>query len=408
MTRLRGARGIGALDALRFSLRALLAHRLRSSLSLLGMSIGVAAVVILTALGEGARRYVVREFAGIGTNLLLVLPGKTETAGALPGIGGVPHDLTLDDAAAVARLRGVRRVAPLASGTETVAHLQRRRQVAVMGATAEMALVRRLEIAHGRFLPPGEARRGSPVVVIGQGVARELFPGEDPLGKAIRVGGERMKVIGVLAHRGVQLGVDMDEVAIVPVATGMRLFDRSGLFRLLIEANNRRDLPALQPRVVALLAARHGEEDVTVVTQQAVLSSFDRILRALTLAVGAIAAISLGVAGLLIMNVMLVSVSERTSEVGLLKALGAEGGQVQLVFLLEAALLSALGALAGLALGWAGVALLLHLFPKLPATAPPWAQAASVITALGSGLLFGVLPARRASRLEPVAALARR
>ena len=217
-----------------------------------------------------------------------------------------------------------------------------------------------------------------------------------------------MKVIGVLEHRGVQLGIDMDELALVPVATAMRLFDRRSLFRIFVEVPGRRDLAAVEAQVLALLARRHGEEDVTLVTQQAVLASFDRILRALTLAMGTIAAISLGVAGILIMNVMLVSVSERTSEVGLLKALGAGGAQVQLVFLLEAALLSALGAVAGLALGWLGVQVLARVFPALPSTTPAWAQVASLLTAVGAGLLFGVLPARRASRLEPVLALARR
>jgi putative ABC transport system permease protein len=395
-------------DALRFSLRALLSHRLRSALSLLGMGIGVAAVVVLTALGEGARIYVVGEFSNIGTNLIIVVPGRTQTQGALPGVGGTPHDLTLDDAAAVARLAGVVRVAPVAMGTETVAHGERRRQVAIMGATAEMAPARHLEVARGRFLPEGEATRGVPVAVLGQSVVRELFPGEDPLGKVVRVGGSRMKVIGVLAPRGVQLAVDMDEIVLVPVATAMRLFDRSSLFRIIVEARGRGDLAALEPRVLQAIAKRHGEEDVTVVTQQAVLASFDRILRALTLAMGTIAAISLGVAGILIMNVMLVSVSERTSEVGLLKALGAGGGQVQAVFLLEAALLSALGALAGLALGWLGVQVLARVFPALPSATPVWAQAASLLTAIVAGLLFGVLPARRASRLEPVLALARR
>lgn len=395
-------------DALGFSLRALLAHRLRSGLSLLGMAIGVAAVVILTALGEGARVYVIGEFANIGTNLVIVVPGRTQTQGALPGVGGTPHDLTLDDAAALQRIAGVVRVAPVAMGTETVAQGERRRQVAIMGATADMAYARNLHVARGRFLPEGEATRGTPVAVLGQAVVRELFPGEDPLGKVVRVGGSRMKVIGVLAHRGVQLGVDMDEMVMVPVATAMRLFDRSSLFRIIVEARGRADLAALEPRVLAAIADRHGEEDVTVVTQQAVLASFDRILRALTLAMGTIAAISLGVAGILIMNVMLVSVSERTSEVGLLKALGAGGGQVQVVFLLEAALLSALGAVAGLALGWIGVQVLARIFPALPASTPMWAQVASLGTAIIAGLLFGVLPARRASRLEPVLALARR
>jgi putative ABC transport system permease protein len=372
------------------------------------MTIGVAAVVVLTALGEGARRYVIGEFASIGSNLLIVMPGRTETAGAIPGIGGAPHDLTLEDAEAIRRLPGVVRVSPLVVGTETVAHGERRRQVAVMGANADMLELRRLEMARGRFLPPLEWRRGAPVVVLGAGLARELFPGEEPIGQAVRVGGWRLKVIGVLAPKGVQLAVDMDEVAVVPVATGMRLFDRSSLFRVMVEARSHRELETLAPRVLATLSRRHGEEDVTVLTQQAVLASFERILLALTLAVGAIAAISLAVAGLLIMNVMLVSVAERTVEIGLLKALGAQGGQIQAVFLLEALLLSAAGALVGLLVGWGGVALMVQLYPNFPATAPPWAQAAGLGTALVAGVLFGVLPARRASRLEPVAALARR
>jgi putative ABC transport system permease protein len=395
-------------DSMRFSLRALLSHRLRSSLSLVGMTIGVAAVVVLTALGEGARRYVVGEFAGIGSNLLIVVPGRTETAGALPGIGGAPHDLTLEDATAIGRLRGVAAVAPLVVGTETVAHRERRRQVAVMGSTAELLPLRRLELARGRFLPAGDPGRGAPVVVLGSSVASELFPGEEPIGQVVRVGGWRMKVIGVLASKGVQLAVDMDEVAIVPVATGMRVFDRSSLFRVMVEARSHRELDALEPRVLELMTRRHGEEDVTVLTQEAVLASFEQILRALTLAVAAIAAISLAVAGILIMNVMLVSVSERTTEVGLLKALGAQPAQIHLVFLLEALLLSLAGALVGLVAGWLGVLAMAEIFPKFPVEAPRWAQAAGLLTALLSGTVFGVLPARRASRLEPVAALARR
>jgi putative ABC transport system permease protein len=250
--------------------------------------------------------------------------------------------------------------------------------------------------------------RGAPVAVLGAAVARELFPGEEPVGKVIRVGGWRMKVIGVLDKKGVQLALDMDEVVIVPVVTAMRLFDRSSLFRIMVEGASHRDLDGLAAAATALLTERHGEEDVTVLTQQAVLASFERILTALTLALAAIAGVSLAVAGILIMNVMLVSVSERTTEVGLLKALGAQGGQIQAVFLLEAALLSFAGAALGLALGWAGVAVLIETFPKFPASSPVWAQVAGLVTALVAGLLFGVLPARRASRLEPVAALARR
>ncbi|MDX1631024.1 MAG: ABC transporter permease [Thermoanaerobaculia bacterium] len=395
-------------EVVRFAVRALTAHRLRSLLSLLGMTIGVGAVVVLTALGEGARRYVVDEFASIGTNLVIVVPGRTETVGSLPGVGGAPHDLTLEDARALRReVPELKRLAPIAMGQEDVSHRQRSRQVAVVGTTGPYLEMRRLEMARGRFLPESELERGSSVVVLGDAVARELFPFSDPLGEIVRVGEWRMKVIGVLAPRGVQLGVDLDEVAIVPVSTAMSLFNRSSLFRIVLEARRSEDLQRVEERAVEVLTSRHGEEDVTVLTQEAVLASFEEILTALTLAVGAIGAISLAVAGIGIMNVMLVSVAERTPEVGLLRALGAHRRQVLSVFVVEAGLLSLAGGICGLALGWVGTGILTEVFPAFPARPPVWAVAAALGTALVVGTVFGLLPARRASRLDPVAALSR-
>ena len=397
------------LDVLGFAARALRGHRLRTALSLLGVAIGVAAVVTLTALGEGARRYVLAQFASVGTNMVAVLPGKTETTGAMPGFGGVPHDLTLDDALAV--LRGVREVdklEPMVVGTETVAFGERRRQVALMGATHEALEVRRLGIAHGRFLPPLAWDRGAPVAVLGARLAQELFPGNDPLGQVVRVGDWRMRVIGVLEPLGQQLGLDMDDVVIVPVATAMKMLNRAGLFRLLIQVRTHADLERAKQAVVRLITERHGEEDVTVITQDAVISAFSSILGALTMALGGIAAVSLAVAGVGIMNVMLVSVSERTREVGLLKALGAGRRQILAAFLTEAILISSAGGLLGLALGWAAVLVLVTAYPALPASPPLWAVLAAFSLSVAVGAVFGVLPARRATRLDPVAALAGR
>jgi putative ABC transport system permease protein len=393
-------------DLVGFAIRALRGHRLRTGLSLLGVAIGVAAVLTLTALGEGARRYVVGQFASIGTNLVIVVPGKTETTGGMPGVGGVPHDLTLEDARAV--LRGVpeiEKAAPMVMGTETVAFEERRRQVGLVGSTHEALEVRRLRLARGRFLPPLEWDRGSPVAVLGQKAAEELFPGQDPLGRVVRIGDWRMRVIGVLAPRGHQLGVDMDDVVIVPVATAMKMLNRSSIFRLLLQVRTHADLDRAKQRVVRLLAERHGEEDVTAITQDAVLSAFTSILDALTMALAGIAAVSLAVAGVGIMNVMLVSVSERSREVGLLKALGAGRGQILAAFLTEAALISSAGGLLGLALGWAAVGVLVAVYPALPAEPPLWAVAAALTLSLAVGVVFGVLPARRAARLDPVAAL---
>jgi putative ABC transport system permease protein len=397
-------------DLLGFAATALRGHRLRTGLSLLGVAIGVAAVIALTALGEGARRYVVSQFSSIGTNLVIVLPGKTDTTGAMPGLGGVPHDLTLEDAQAVVRgIPEVEKAAPLSMGTETVAHGERRRQVAIVGGTSEMLEVRHLSLSRGQFLPALEWDRSSPVAVLGATSARELFPGgEDPVGRVVRVADWRMRVVGVLAPRGMQLGVDMDDVVVVPVATAMKMLNRPSLFRLLLQARSHVDLDRTKERVRKLLTERHGEEDVTVITQDAVLTAFSSILGALTMALGGIAAISLAVAGVGIMNVMLVSVSERTREVGLLKALGASRRQILAAFLAEAVLISTTGGLLGLAVGWAAVRALVALYPALPATPPPWAVAAAFSLSVAVGAVFGVLPARRATRLDPVAALAGR
>lgn len=397
-----------APDLVTFALRSLGGHRLRTLLSLVGMAIGVAAVVALTALGEGARRYVIDQFASIGSNLLIVVPGKTETTG-FAGVGGAPEDLTLEDSQAIERgVAGVEKLAPIVVGTEYVAHGARRRQVAIIGATHDFLEVRKLAMARGQFLPAGESQRGRAVAVIGHAVARELFPGEEPVGRVVRIGGHRMRVIGVLQSKGTQLGTNVDEVAVVPVATSLRMFNRSSLFRVMVQVREGADLERVEADIVRLLAERHGEEDVTVITQDALVATFSQILGALTLALGAIAAISLSVAGIGIMNVMLVSVSERTREVGLLRAVGVGRRQVLAVFLAEAALLAAAGGLLGLAVGWGAVRVLVGLFPALPASPPAWAIAASMSLALGVGVLFGLLPARRAARLDPVHALAGR
>lgn len=397
------------LDVLLFAARALRGHRLRSALSLLGVAIGVAAVVTLTALAEGARRYVLGQFASVGTNLVVVIPGRTRTTGAMPGIGGVARDLTLDDGLAVARsLREADKVAPMVMGTETVAFGERRRQVALAGATHEMLEVRRLGMARGRFLPQMAWDRGAPVAVLGTKLALELFPGRDPLGQVVRVGDWRMRVIGVLEPRGEQLGIDMDDVVIVPVATAMKMLDRSGLYRLLIQARSHADLGRVKDEVQRLLAERHREQDVTVITQDAVVSAFGAILDALTMALAGIASVSLAVAGVGIMNVMLVSVSERTREVGLLKAIGAGRSQILAAFLAEAVLISGAGGLLGLALGFGAVGVLVAIYPALPAAPPSWAVAAALALAVAVGAVFGVLPARRATRLDPAQALAGR
>ena len=394
-------------DLLRFCGGALRGHRLRSSLSLAGVAIGVASVVLLTALGEGARRYVTREFASLGSNLLIVVRGKTETTGVAGLVAGAPHDLTIEDAEALVRqVRSLRRLAPLAYGSATARAGERRRDVDVVGTTAEFALVRRLEMRSGGYLPSRETDRNPRVCVIGPTVARELFGAENPLGRALRLGDDRFRIVGVLAPRGASLGMDLDDTVHVPVGRALKMFNQKSLFRLFVEARSHEEISGLRARVTSILRARHGgEEDFTVLTQDSVLATFGRILSLLTIALTAIAAISLTVAGIGIMNVMLVSVSERTREIGLLKAVGVSARQVVAVFLVESAILATAGGVAGVAGAWALTRIAAAAWPSFPLEPPLWAVLGAVSVALAVGLSFGALPARRAARLDPVAAL---
>jgi putative ABC transport system permease protein len=399
------------LDILGFARGAATGSPVRTLLMTLAMSIGVAAVVLLTALGDGARRYVVDQFSSIGTNLVIVLPGRSQTGGFSPAnaVSTTPRDLTIDDAHALRRLASVQRVVPLAVGLSEVALAGRLRETMVLGTTAEYLAVRRMAMGQGRFLPDEEWGRGSAVIVLGAQLRTELFGAENPLGQTVRVGGRRLRVIGVLASAGQSLGMNADEVAIVPVALAQAMFDSNTLFRILIEARDRDAIPAARRQATALIKTRHdGEEDVTVITQDAVLATFDRVLGALTAGVAGVAAISLAVAGVLVMNVMLVSVAQRTSEIGLLKALGAPAATIRAVFLTEAALLSVAGAVLGYLVGQAGAWAVRTAYPVFPAWPPTWAVLAALGTALCTGVLFGVLPARKAAALEPVAALSRR
>ena len=398
-------------DKLRFALAATTGYPLRTALLILAMAIGVAAVVTLTALGDGARRFVINEFSALGSNLVIVLPGRSETSGFNPAnaITGTPRDLTIDDAQSLTRLPAVRRVAPLIIGTSEISAGGKLREVMIAGTTSQYAEVRRLVLAQGRFLPEEDWSRGSPQVVLGTTVSNDLFGGEPAIGKLVRLGDRRFRVVGVLNPIGTGLGMNSDEIAIVPASLAQAMFNSNTLFRILIEARHRDAIEPAKVQVLRQLTERHdGEEDVTVITQDAVLATFDRLLGALTFGVAGIAAISLAVAGILVMNVMLVSVTQRTSEIGLLKALGATGSAIRDAFLAEAAMLSLAGAVVGYGLGQLGSAVVRQLYPTFPAYPPAWAVMAGLGTALATGILFGVMPARRAARLDPVQALAKR
>ncbi len=397
-------------DVLRFSFRAATGYPARTLLTLLAMAIGVGAVILLTALGEGARRYVTREFTSLGTHLLIAIPGRSETTGGPPPmLGETPRDLTLEDALALKRSSAIRRVAPVAIGSAPVAWQQREREATIMGSTAEMFDIRQLSMAQGRFLPAGNPSRGSAVCVLGYKIKRELFGNSSPLGEWVRIGGRRFRVIGVMAAKGQSLGLDMGDIAIIPVASAQMLFNTSSLFRIMVQAVGREAVPQAKKAILNIIRDRHeGEDDVTVITQDALLKTFDRIFNALTLTVGGIAAISLAVAGILIMNVMMISVSQRKTEIGLLKAIGSPRSQILRLFLSESAVLSLIGSFLGVVLALVGTWASLRFYPNFPVTIPWWALTAATVVGLFTGLVFGVLPARRAAGLEPVEALSRR
>ena len=397
-------------DIVLFTMQAATASRGRTILTLFAMAIGVSSVILLISLGDSGRRYVIDQFASLGTNLLIVIPGRSETTGGPPPLlGETPRDLTLDDAIALTNSSAIKFVAPIIAGSAPVSVKHLEREMIILGSSADLFGVRRLTMGQGTFLPPGDLDRGGNVCVIGSKGKTELFGNQQALGKWLRIGDRRFRVIGVLADTGVSLGEDMGEVVIIPVATAQSLFNRVSLFRIVVEAISEDAVGRAKEAILTIIRSRHeGEDDITVITQDAVLATFDRIFRALTMTVGGIAAISLVVAGIMIMNIMLVAVSNRRSEIGLLKALGAHPRQIMGVFLAESALLSIVGAAIGFLLAYGSMELLAGFFPKYSLALAPWSPFIASALALGTGIVFGVMPARRAALLEPAVALSRR
>ena len=397
------------IDTLYASLKTVVDYRIRSLLIILAMALGVASVVVLTALGDGARNYVIHQFSSIGTNLLVVLPGRAETAGSFPGavLGQTPRDLTLKDAQLIGRLPQVRRYAPLNVGAAELSATNRLREVTVLGSNANLIPIRHMKLAQGSFLTQSSEK--SAQIVLGSKLAEEFFPRSHAIGQRVRLGGHRFLVSGVLAAQGESMGFNTDEIVIIPVDQAQALFNTTSLFRILVEAKNHSDIESAKQAILTVLKQSHdGEEDTTVITQDAVLATFDRILHTMTLAVAGIAAVSLIVAGILVMNVMLVAVSQRTAEIGLLKAIGATSADIRRLFFAEAMWLSLAGALLGFMLGQLGSGLIRVAYPQLPAWSPAWASIAGILLALITGVLASLFPASRAARLDAVKALGKR
>jgi putative ABC transport system permease protein len=392
-------------DLFRLATGALAAHRLRSFLSMLGIAIGVAAVILLTSIGEGTRVYVLSQFTQFGTNIMAVNPGKSKTLG-IPGVlGGTQRKLTIDDAEALARIPGIETMVPVTMGLARVEAGERGRSVSVLGATPDLPALWKFGARQGSFWAKGDPRQGGAVAVLGPKLARELFGDASPLGELVRIAGARFRVTGVMQPKGQMMGFDVDDIAIVPVASALRIFNQDELFEIDLIYGSMNETERVAAEVRRVLSSRHGEEDFTVTTQAAMLDVFGKVMDVVTMAVGAIASISLLVGATGILTMMWIAVGERVGEIGLLRALGATAGQVQAVFLAEATVLASLGGAFGIGAGLGLGALLRLLVPGLPVETPVRFVLAGLATSVATGLVAGVAPARRAAALDPIEAL---
>ena len=394
-----------ARDVVRFTAQSVLAHRMRSALTALGIGIGVAAVVLLTSIGQGFSQFVVEEFTQFGTNTLAIQPGKANTFGVSAGIFNSVRPLSLADSEALLRAPNVLHSVPVVSGTASVEARGRERAVTVIAVGPEFHLVFKLDVALGSFLPKDELDRPRPLVVLGSRVRDELYGADNPLNDRVRVGGSRYRVVGVMESKGDVLGFDLDDTVYMPVASGLSLFNREGVQEIDILYEENASLQEVVGNVKRILIARHGGEDFTIVSQQQMLDVLGSILGIMTLGVAAMGGISLLVGGVGIYTIMTIAVRERTSEIGLLRALGAPRGRISQLFLGEAILLAGLGGLSGLLAGFAVVVVLELIFPALPAQVSPTYVVLAESVAVLIGLIAGVLPARRAAALEPLEAL---
>lgn len=392
-------------DLIALTTHSVRSQHMRSLLTGLGIAVGIAAVVLLTAIGEGVQRFVLAEFTQFGTNLLAVNPGKTSTMGMSGALVSNVRPLSLDDAESLARLPQVRAIVPLVQGNAAVEHDGLTRRSMVLGVNGSVPQVWQMEPGLGRFLPPDPPRRARAYAVLGAKMRAELFGSRSPLGERIRVGSESYRVIGVMEPKGQMLGFDLDDTVFIPVARAMAMFDKESLMEIDLLYAAGASAKRISAEVRDVLIRRHGDEDFTITTQDQMLDVLGSVLDVLTLAVGALGGISLLVGGVGILTIMTIAVKERSGEIGLLRALGAGRHQILGLFLAEAVLLSSLGGAAGLAVGAGGAWLLGALIPALPThIAWEFVLLAEGVAAL-IGVLAGVVPALQAARLDPVQAL---
>lgn len=392
-------------DLVKLTTSSFLSYRMRSFLTGLGIAIGIAAVILLTSIGEGLHRFVLTEFSQFGTNLITVQPGKTQTHGSSIGVIGSVRPLSLDDAHALRHLPHVESVNPGLMGNAELRANGKTRRTTVFGEGHQFASAFSMKVQNGSFWPDEDNEQARAVAVLGAKTVKELFPGENPLGAYVHIGGQRYRVIGVMEPKGQILGLDMDDAVFVPAARAMELFNRPGLMEINVSYRPGTDVEEVKRLITNRLKERHGNVDFTLISQEQALEVLSSVLGVITFAVGALGGISLLVGAVGILTIMTMAVTERTAEIGLLRAIGARERQVLAMFLGEAMILSALGGAMGLLTG-IGIAQLIHLLvPALPVHTPWLYAGLAELSAICIGLAAGVMPARHAARLDPVEAL---
>jgi putative ABC transport system permease protein len=392
-------------DLVKFTGGSVVAHRMRALLTALGIAVGVAAVVLLTSIGEGVRQFVVAEFTQFGTNIVSITPGKTQTMGGSIGVFGTVRPLTIDDAEALRRVPYMTASVPVVQGNAEVEGNGRKRRVTVYGVGHEFADAFRFEVASGTFLPPDDPRTPRNLAVLGSKMKDQLFGDANALGANVRVGSERYRVVGVMRAKGTMIGFDLDDTVYVPAARALELFDRDSLFEVDVLYEETAPVDEVVAGIRRVLIARHGDEDFTITTQQQMLDTLGSVLGVLTFAVAALGSISLLVGAVGIFTIMTIAVRERTGEVGLLRALGAGRRQVLSLFLAEAVVLSLLGGFAGLLFGATVAWLLGEAVSQLPVSFSTLFMGLALGLSVVIGLVAGILPAMSAAKLDPVEAL---
>lgn len=396
---------MNTFDTFQFAFRSLTAHRLRTFLSVSGIAVGIAAVVLLTAIGDGVQRFVLAEFTQFGTNIVTITPGKINTHGGSLGAIGSARLLTIDDAIALRQSRYAQYTNASVTGNAEIRAQGRSRRVTAYGQGPDFARAFNMQVAIGQFLPDDDPRNPRAYAVLGAKVRSELFGDANPLGALLQVGATRFRVIGVMASKGNVLGFDFDDTVFVPTARALEVFNRQGVMEINFSYHPDAPVQAVVDDIDRILVARHGREDFTVKPQQQMLSTLSTVLSVLKFAVAALGGISLIVGAVGMITLMHIAVSERVSEIGLLTALGATRGRIRLLFLLESTALSTVGGLAGLLIGSGIAGLLKLLISGLPVNIPWNFVFGALGLSLVIGLAAGVVPAMRAAKLNPVDAL---